>query len=81
MNKKKIDNVTDYERNNFLRNLAIGITLLIVFLSLPGFCLSDCAGDCGHDNHMHHHEDDHIHHDHEHVEEPPSFKWFVEMKN
>jgi len=76
MNKTKIDKVTDYERNNFLRNIAIGITILIVFLSLPGFCWGDCTGGCGqsHDHHHINHIHDHIHHD-EYVEEPPSFKW------
>lgn len=48
----------------FLRNLAIGLTVLIVFLSLPNYC----SGDCGHANH------DHEHH-HHHVDEPASFKW------
>lgn len=45
------------------RNIAIGIIVVIVFLSLPNYC----SGDCGHDHHGHGH--DHHHH------EPASFKW------
>lgn len=72
MNKKKINNVADYEKNIVLRNLAIGIAILIVFLSLPGFC----TGDCGHSHDNHQAHDPHHHHHHDgYVEEPASYKW------
>lgn len=51
----------------FWRNIAIGIILVIVFLSLPNYC----SGDCGHDHHGHGCDHDH----HHHVNEPASFKW------
>lgn len=65
--KTTLKNVSDRETSRFLRNVAIGLAVVIVFLSLPNLCSSDC----GHD-HGHH---DHEHHDHEHIDEPASFKW------
>lgn len=74
MIKKKVNNIGDYEKSDLLRNLAIGVAILIVFFSLPSFC----TGDCGHaHDHMHADDPHHVHHHHHDdlIEEPASFKW------
>lgn len=71
MIEKKLNIVNDYQKSNILRNLAIGIVILIVFLSLPGFCV----GDCGHSHNNHVNDPHHHHHHDDYVEEPASYKW------
>lgn len=61
--EKTAKNVADHETSNLLRSLAIGVIILIVFLSLPNFCTG----------HSHDHDDHHHHHEHDN--EPASFKW------
>lgn len=63
--KTKTINVNDYNKSNvILRGVAIGVIILVVFLSFPSYC----------NGHSHEH-DEHDHHHHHDVEEPANFKW------
>lgn len=65
VSEKKSKNVFEYETNQLLRSIAIGLIVLVLFLSFPSYCTGECS-------HGHHDHDDHHH---QHPEEPASFKW------
>lgn len=76
----KTIHIEDHKNNGtFIRNVAIGLILLMVFLTLPSIC-------AGHGSHGHNHDGGHGHshnghgHSHEqHVDAKPSFKYSREV--